>query len=109
MVPRPLVDRRLRLSAGSLVLAALLTLLLAGCGGTAPPSPSGGGGGGGGGGGNLACSVMMPGQTASLGGFVPFTSSSLWNTDISGAAVNSNSSTIMSNWVGSVYMHPDFG
>jgi hypothetical protein len=52
---------------------------------------------------------MSPGQTASLGGFIPFTSSSLWNTDISGAAVDPNSSTIMSTWVGAVNVHPDFG
>ncbi|MGA8538314.1 MAG: hypothetical protein WB566_02390 [Terriglobales bacterium] len=85
----------------------LLTLLFAGCGGTAhpttptdPPDPIGG---------NLACSVMNTGQLASLGGFVPFTSSSLWNTDISSAAVDPNSATIMSNWVGTVNIHPDFG
>jgi hypothetical protein len=61
------------------------------------------------GGGNLACSVMTAGQTASLGGFVPFTSSSLWNTDISSAPVDANSSTIINNWVGSVNVHPDWG
>ena len=38
-----------------------------------------------------------------------FTTSSLWNTDISTAAVDPNSSTIMTNWVGSVNMHPDWG
>lgn len=68
-----------------------------------------GGSGGGTGGSNLACDVMSTGQTASLGGFVPFTSSSLWNTDISSAPVDPNSSTIMSNWVGSVNLHPDWG
>ena len=52
---------------------------------------------------------MTPGQGASLGGFVPFTSESLWNTDISTAAVDPNSATIMSNFVGSVNVHPDFG
>jgi hypothetical protein len=52
---------------------------------------------------------MTPGQVASLGGFVPFTGSGLWNTDISGAAVDPNSSAIMNNWVGSVNVHPDFG
>jgi len=52
---------------------------------------------------------MTAGQTASLGGFVPFTSASLWNTDISAAAVDSNSASIVSNWVGSVNVHPDFG
>jgi len=46
---------------------------------------------------------------ANLNGFVPFNSSSLWNTDISSAAVDPNSASIMSNWVGSVNMHPDWG
>jgi hypothetical protein len=70
---------------------------------------SGGNGGSGGSGGNVACSVMTVGQTASLGGFVPFSSSSLWNTDISSAPLDPNSSTIISNWVGSVNLHPDWG
>jgi len=52
---------------------------------------------------------MTVGQTASLGGFVPFSSSSLWNTDISSAPVDPNSGTIISNWVGSVNVHPDWG
>jgi hypothetical protein len=52
---------------------------------------------------------MSTGQTANLNGFVPFTSSNLWNTDISSAPVDPNSSTIMSNWVGSVNLHPDWG
>jgi len=52
---------------------------------------------------------MAVGQTASLGGFVPFSTSSLWNTDISSAPVDSNSSTIIGNWVGSVNVHPDWG
>src|SRR5271165_1713312 len=52
---------------------------------------------------------MSAGQGASLGGFVPFTSSSAWNTDISSAPVDPNSASIISNWVGSVNVHPDFG
>jgi len=52
---------------------------------------------------------MSAGQIASLGGFVPFTGNSLWNTDISSAPVDSNSANIISNWVGSVNVHPDFG
>lgn len=87
-----------------LVFTILLVVLLAGCGVTSSP-----GSGGGSGGGNLACSVMSTGQRASLGGFVPFTSSSLWNADISSAPVDPNSATIMSNWVGAVNMHPDWG
>jgi hypothetical protein len=69
----------------------------------------GGGNGGGGGGGNLACNGISTGQTASLNGFVPFTSSNLWNTDISSAPVDPNSGTIITNWVGSVNVHPDWG
>jgi hypothetical protein len=52
---------------------------------------------------------MASGQTASLNGFVPFTSSNLWNTDISAAPVDANCSTIISKWVGSVNVHPDWG
>ncbi len=52
---------------------------------------------------------MSTGQGASLNGFVPFTGSNLWNTDISSAPVDPNSSTIMSTWVGSVNLHPDWG
>ncbi len=70
---------------------------------------SGGNGGSGGPGGNSACSMMTVGQTATLGGFLPFSSSSLWNTDISSAPLDPNSSTIISNWVGSVNLHPDWG
>src|SRR4051794_32034108 len=52
---------------------------------------------------------MSTGQGASLGGFVPFAGSSLWNTDISSAPVDPNSNTIITNWVGSVKVHPDWG
>jgi hypothetical protein len=52
---------------------------------------------------------MSTGQGATLGGFVPYTSSSAWNTDISAAPVDPNSATIISNFVGSVNVHPDFG
>jgi hypothetical protein len=83
------------------------------CSGVSHPGGNNGGSGGGDGGGtgssNLACSVMSVGQGASLNGFVPFTSSSLWNTDISSAPVDPNSNSIMSNWVGSVNLHPDWG
>ena len=81
-----------------------------------PNNNSGSGGSGGSGGnnggtgsGNLACNVMSTGQMASLNGFVPFPSSSLWNTEISSAPVDPNSNSIMSNWVGSVNLHPDWG
>jgi len=98
----------------SLCLLVPLAITLVACSGASHAAgnsggSSGGGTGGGTGGGNLACSVMSLGQTASLGGFVPFTSSSLWNTDISTAQVDPNSATLMSNWVGSVNLHPDWG
>jgi len=53
---------------------------------------------------------MTPGQNASLGGFVPFSASNPWNTDISAAPVDPNSTSIIANYVGSsTLMHPDFG
>jgi hypothetical protein len=53
---------------------------------------------------------MVLGQNASLSGFLPFSSNSLWNTDISTAPVDANSNSIISNYVGSnTHMHPDFG
>jgi hypothetical protein len=56
-----------------------------------------------------ACSQMTPGQGASLNGFVPFSSSSPWNQDISAAAVDSNSTAIINFIGGSIGLHPDFG
>ena len=52
---------------------------------------------------------MSAGQTPSLNGFVPFSSSSLWNTDISSAPLDPNSNSIISNWVGAANVHPDWG
>ena len=55
------------------------------------------------------CAGMSLGQGASLNGFVPFLSTSLWNTDISTAQVDANSANII-NFIGSaVTLHPDFG
>ncbi len=55
------------------------------------------------------CSGMTVGQLTSLNGFVPFPSSSLWNTDISSAPVDPNSANYI-NFIGStVTLHPDFG
>lgn len=90
-----------------LVLFALA--LLTACSGVSHPGGNTGGNGGGTGGNNLTCKGMSVGPTASLNGFVPFSSNSLWNTDISSAPVDSNSGTIISNWVGSVNVHPDWG
>jgi hypothetical protein len=92
------------------VMTLLLAGLLAACGSGTDASPGGGGTESTGGSNpNLACNVMTTGQGASLGGFVPFNSSSAWNTDISTASVDPNSATIISNFVGSVNVHPDFG
>jgi hypothetical protein len=101
-----------RLPAATGVLA--LALACSDCGGGLSGSSIGSGGSGGGsgsGGGNnqSACSAMSAGQDASLNGFRPFSSASLWNQDISGAAVDPNSSAII-NFIGSsVGMHADFG
>jgi hypothetical protein len=56
-----------------------------------------------------SCSGMTVGQLTSLNGFVPFPSTSLWNTDISSAPVDPNSANYI-NFIGStVALHPDFG
>jgi len=55
------------------------------------------------------CSGMTLGQLTALNGFVPFSSSSLWNTDISTAPVDTNSANYI-NFIGpTVTLHPDFG
>jgi hypothetical protein len=55
------------------------------------------------------CGSMSLGQGASLGGFVPFPADSLWNTDISSAPVDPNSTATI-NFIGSgIGIHPDFG
>jgi hypothetical protein len=101
--------KRLPAATGLLALA----LACANCGGLSGSSigsgGSGGGSGSGGGNNQSACSAMSAGQGASLNGFRPFSSASLWNQDISGAAVDPNSSAII-NFIGSsVGMHADFG
>jgi hypothetical protein len=79
------------------ISAATALVSFTACSGVSNQSGNGGNGGGGGGngggtgGGNLACNGMSTGQTASLNGFVPFTSSNLWNTDISSSPVDPNS------------------
>lgn len=55
------------------------------------------------------CSGFAVGQGASLNGLVPFPASNAWNQDISAAAVDANSATII-NYIGSsVGLHADFG
>ena len=53
--------------------------------------------------------AMKPGKLTSLNGFVPFAPESLWNTDISGAAVDVNSANIIDYIGGAKTVHPDFG
>ena len=104
----------LSLSAAIVLAVSLIACSAASKSGNNSGGNNGGGGGGGGstggtGNSHLSCDVMSTGSGASLGGFVPFTSSNLWNTDISSAPVDPNSNTIMSNWVGAVNVHPDWG
>jgi hypothetical protein len=56
-----------------------------------------------------ACSGMSVGAGASLNGFVPFPTNNLWNENISGAAVDPNSSAIISFIGPTIGMHADFG
>src|SRR5579872_1638723 len=98
--------------------AVALALVLTGCGGGASSASNGsgssgtggtGGNSGGGGTSTGACSVMTTGVGATLNGFVPFTSSNLWNTDISSTQVDANSDAII-NFIGpGIGLHPDFG
>jgi hypothetical protein len=55
------------------------------------------------------CNGLTTGQEGSLNGFVPFLSSSLWNTNIASAAVDPNSAAIISFIGGTQALHPDFG
>ena len=57
----------------------------------------------------LACSVMSAGQGGSLNGFVPFPSNNLWNQDVSSAAVDPNSASLISFIGTGIGLHPDFG
>lgn len=93
----------------SLSFVTLLALSLTACGGGISTSSNPGSPNGGTGNQTLPCNAMSAGQGASLNGFLPFTTSSAWNTDISAAPVDPNSATIISNFVGSVNVHPDFG
>ena len=93
--------------------------ILTGCGGTTGNTDkgsdtgstggSGSSGGSGGGSSNPACTALNTGVGASLGGFVPFPSSNAWNQDISSAAVDANSSAIISTIGAGTTVHADFG
>ncbi len=65
--------------------------------------------GGGGGKQNTPCNVITAGQGTSLNGFRPFPADSLWNQDISSAAVDPNSAAMISFIGPSIGLHPDFG
>ena len=56
-----------------------------------------------------ACSQMSTGDNASLNGFVPFPSTSAWNTDISNAPLDPNNSAITSaSGFAGLHLHHDF-
>jgi hypothetical protein len=56
------------------------------------------------------CGNMTVGNLGSLNGFVPFPSTNLWNTNITAAAVDPESATIIAalGTSGSAALHPDF-
>src|ERR1700690_3571340 len=55
------------------------------------------------------CSRISLGQGANLNGFIPFPTSSLWNTNIANAPLDPNSAAII-NFIGSTTpLHADFG
>jgi hypothetical protein len=55
------------------------------------------------------CHGLNLGPGASLNGFVPFQSSSLWNTDISALPADTNSDNIITYIGSTATLHPDFG
>ena len=55
------------------------------------------------------CNGLTLGQEGRLNGFVPFPSSSLWNTNIANAPLDPNSDAIINFIGGSTQLHPDFG
>lgn len=56
-----------------------------------------------------SCNGFAVGQEASLNGFLPFPASNPWNQDISSAAVDANSGTIIGFIGNNVGLHADFG
>ena len=55
------------------------------------------------------CAGMSLGQNSSLNGFIPFPTADPWRQDVTAAAVDPNSSSIISFIGGTVPLHPDFG
>jgi hypothetical protein len=56
-----------------------------------------------------SCGAMTAVQDGSLNGFVPFPANSAWNADISSAALDTNSSAIVTFIGAGIAVHPDFG
>jgi hypothetical protein len=83
-----------------------------GSGGTGDPGGGTGGTGTGTGtpGQSSACSALSVGLGGSLGGFRPFPNDNAWNLEVSSVAVDSNSTSIINDFVGaSTGLHADFG
>jgi hypothetical protein len=59
--------------------------------------------------GTTSCNGFAVGQEASLNGFLPFPANNPWNQDISSAAVDANSGTIIGFIGNNVGLHADFG
>src|ERR1700722_10494947 len=55
------------------------------------------------------CAGMSLGQNSSLNGFIPFPTTDPWRQDVTAAAVDPNSTSIISFIGGTVPLHPDFG
>ena len=55
------------------------------------------------------CAGMTLGQNSSLNGFIPFPTTDPWRQDVTAAAVDPNSASIISFIGGTVPLHPDFG
>lgn len=55
------------------------------------------------------CAGMTLGQNSSLNGFVPFPSTDPWNQNVTAAAVDPNSASIIAYIGGTTPLHPDFG
>jgi hypothetical protein len=86
-------------SPGSSASGSINVTVTAQSGGNPPPPPPP----------SSACSGISTGQGGSLNGFLPFAADNLWNTNISGAAVDPNSAAIISFIGGTAAVHPDFG
>jgi len=55
------------------------------------------------------CPGMTLGQNSSLNGFIPFPTTDPWRQDVTAAALDPNSASIISFIGGTVPLHPDFG